>query len=97
MNLYVLFDNLAWAFVLHHDLLSTVGDRKKIGFFLSATSRFFPPTLRAFADDAKMNTWHGEYLKNVRDALAHRVAPNIPPATYSKEDESEYILWSSSG
>lgn len=91
MNLYGLFDNLAWAFVLHHDLLSAVGDRRNVGFFLSATKRFFPPALRAFADDAKMKTWHGEYLKNFRDALAHRIAPYIPPATYSDEDESEYL------
>jgi hypothetical protein len=91
MNLYGLFDNLAWAFVLHHELLSVVGDRKNVGFFLLATKRFFPPALRAFADDAKMNAWQGEYLKNFRDALAHRIAPYIPPATYSKEDESEYI------
>ena len=91
MNLYGLFDNLAWTFALHHDLLSQVGGRKKVGFFLSDTKRFFPPALRAFADDAKMNTWHGEYLKNFRDALAHRIAPYIPPATYSNEDEAEYI------
>jgi len=91
MNLYGLFDNLAWAFVVHHDLLSQVGDRKKVGFFLSATKRFFPPPLRAFADNAQMKVWHGEYLKNFRDALAHRIAPYIPPATYSNEDESEYL------
>jgi len=91
MNLYGLFDNLAWVFVLHHDLMSAVGDRRKVGFFLSATMRFFPPDLRAFADDAKINTWHGEYLKNFRDALAHRIAPYIPPATYSDVDEAEYI------
>lgn len=91
MNLYGLLDNLAWVFVLHHDLLSAVGDRKKVGFFSSATKRFFPPALRAYADDVKTNRWHGEYLKNFRDALAHRIAPYIPPATYSKEDESEYI------
>ena len=91
MNLYGLLDNLAWAFVLHHDLLSQLGDRKKVGFFLVSTKRFFPATLRAFADDAKMNIWHGEYLKNFRDALAHRIAPYIPPATYSNEDEAEYV------
>src|SRR5437867_3616608 len=51
MNMYGLFDNVAWAFVLHHDLLSSVGDRKKVSFFLSATKRFFPPALRALADD----------------------------------------------
>jgi len=91
MNLYGLLDNLAWAFVHHHDLLSAIGERKRVGFFLASTKRFFPPALRAFADDAKMNTWHGEYLTNFRDALAHRIAPYIPPATYSDEDEAQYI------
>jgi hypothetical protein len=91
MNLHGLFDNLAWTFVLHHDLLSQVGGRKNVGFFLSDTTRFFPPALRAFAGDAKVNTWHGEYLKTFRDALAHRIAPYIPPATYSDEDEATYI------
>jgi hypothetical protein len=38
-----------------------------------------------------MRMWHGEYLKNFRDALAHRTAPSIPPAMYSTEDESKYI------
>jgi hypothetical protein len=32
MNLYGLFDNLAWAFVLHHDLSSQVGNRNNVGF-----------------------------------------------------------------
>jgi len=91
MNLYGLFDNLAWTFVLHHDLLSQIGSRQKVGFFLPDTKRLFPPALRTFADDAKMNTWHGEYLKSFRDALAHRIAPYIPPATYSNEDEAKYM------
>src|SRR5258705_13088760 len=91
MNLYGLIDNLAWAFVLHHDVLLQVGDRKKVGFFLSATKQFFPPVLRVFADDTKMNVWHGEYLKKFRDALADRLAPSIPPPPHSHEDESQHI------
>ena len=91
MNLYGLLDNLAWVFVLHHDLLSAVGDRRKVGFFLGSTKRFFPPALRKLADDAKMNTWHGEYLKQLRDALAHRIAPYIPPAAYSDDDQAAFV------
>jgi hypothetical protein len=30
-------------------------------------------------------------LKNFRDALAHRIAPYIPPAPYSDEDAAEYL------
>jgi hypothetical protein len=57
------------GFVLHHDLLSEVGDRTNVGFFVYATKRFFPPALRAYADDAKIKRCHGEYLKDFRDAL----------------------------
>lgn len=90
MNLYGLFENLAWAFVLRHDLEKKLGDRRRIGMFLSTTQQYLPKPLKNYLTSETLLKWHKNYLKNYRDALAHRIPLYIPPATYGPEQAQEY-------
>jgi hypothetical protein len=90
MNLYGLFENLAWAFVLRHNLEGEIGERKKIGMFLRSTQRFLPPKLSSYLTSTTMAAWHTDYLKNYRDALAHRIPLYIPPAIFTPEEGERY-------
>lgn len=91
MNLYGTFENWAWAFVSRHGLLGAIGDRKKIGLFLRSTQQFLPVPLKAYLASETMIRWHTDYLKNYRDALAHRIPLYIPPAAYTHEEGARYM------
>jgi len=90
MNVYGIFDNWAWTYVLCHDLESSIGDHRKIGLFHAATRRTLPPPLRAYLMSSDMDEWHKKYAKSFRDALAHRIPPYVPPAQFTPEDSRRY-------
>lgn len=90
MNLYGLFENLAWAFVLRHDLEAEVGGRMRIGLFSRNTQKRLPSVLRDYVTSKRMVDYHAQYLKNYRDALAHRIPLYIPPATFTPAEGSRY-------
>lgn len=89
-NLYGLYDNWAWAFILRHDLLARVGGRRNVGLFLKATQTLLPAEIRSYLTSTTLTKWHDEYAKSFRDALAHRIPPYIPPAEYSQEEGRRY-------
>lgn len=84
INLYGLFDNLAWAFVWRHGLENAI-PRNQVSLFNAATKHHLPAALRSYLDSPKMADWGRTHLKNYRDALAHRIPLYIPPASYSDE------------
>jgi len=90
MNVSGYFDNLAWAFVLRHDLLAVVVKRTNVGLFLPATQEHLPQPLRAYISSPTISTWHTEYLKSFRDALAHRIPLYVPPAAFAPDDSASY-------
>jgi len=90
MNLYGLFENLAWAFVLRHDLEAKTGGRRGIGLFLRSTQQHLPPVLADYLTSQTMVTWHTDYLKNYRDALAHRIPLYIPPSTLTPQEGERF-------
>lgn len=90
MNLYGLFENLAWAFIIRHGLEATLGDRKKIGMFLKSTQRHLPPELSDYLTRDAFASWHDDYLKNYRDALAHRIPLYIPPARLTDAEAARH-------
>lgn len=90
INLYGLFENLAWCFVLRHGLEGEIGDRQRIGMFLKSTQQYLPVPLRTYLRSETMLKWQSQYLKNYRDALAHRIPLYIPPATYTPEQSQRY-------
>ena len=91
VNLYGFFENLAWAFILRHALETKVGGRKNIGLFLKSTQRLLPVPIRDYLASPTMVAWHNDYLKNYRDALAHRVPLYIPPSAISDTDVAELM------
>ncbi|MGF6569696.1 hypothetical protein ABH945_001772 [Paraburkholderia sp. GAS333] len=89
MNLYGVFENFAWAFVHRHDLIAAIGgQRMDVSMFKRATQNRLPLPVTEYLTSEKLVQWHGEYLKNYRDALAHRIPLYIPPMLL-KADEAE--------
>jgi hypothetical protein len=90
MNLYGIYDNWAWAFVLRHNLEETIGGRRRIGLFIDATCRYLPPPLRSYLSSEVTTEWHEQYAKSFRDALAHRIPPYLPPAQFTPDEGKRY-------
>lgn len=90
MNLFGLFDNWAWAFVLLHDLEAQVGGRFGVGFQRRETQRFLPQPLRDYVTNEQHQQWNENYLKSYRDALAHRIPLYIPPAQFTQEEGERF-------
>ena len=86
INLSGIFDCWAWALVLRHGLLARIGGPKHVGMFLSRTQSFLPLALQRYVTTEPIKSWHGEYLKSYRDALAHRIPLYIPPSAFSEQD-----------
>lgn len=90
MNLYGIFDNWAWAFVHKHNLLRQVRGKHGVGLFNKNTTRFLPQILREYLANENISSWHEDYLKSFRDALAHRIPLYIPPSEVTKEEGQRY-------
>jgi hypothetical protein len=90
MNLFGLFDNWAWAFVLFHGLEGDVGGKFGVGFQRRETQKFLPQPLREYVTNERHQQWSENYLKSYRDALAHRIPLYIPPAQLSFEEGARY-------
>lgn len=90
MNLYGIFDNWAWAFVHRHKLIEQVGGMHGVGLFKRNTTRFLPQHLREYLASEEISSWHEDYLKSFRDALAHRIPLYIPPMEVTNEEGQRY-------
>lgn len=90
INLSGVLDNVAWVYVLRHDLEQTIGDHRRIGLFDDRTTRFLPEPIRNYLNSADITNWYQRYLKNYRDALAHRIPLYIPPAILSNAEVARY-------
>ena len=90
MNMYGLYDNWAWAYVLRHQLESAIGDRRRVGLFADATRNRLPAPVKSYLNLPVTTEWHEKYAKSFRDALAHRIPPYIPPAEFTPEEGKQY-------
>lgn len=88
INLYGLFDDMAWAFVFRHNLDEKI-PRLKVSLFKKDTSQHLPQELQDYLN-GPLAEWHNTYLKSYRDALAHRIAPYVPPAEFRPEDGEQF-------
>ena len=86
INLFGILDNLAWVFVLEHDLEKEIGGRKRIGLFIEATQERLPKAIQDYLNMENTKTWYKDYVQNYRDALAHRIPLYVPPFMLSKEN-----------
>jgi hypothetical protein len=92
MNLYGVFENWAWAYYHRHDLQGEIRDRRQVGMFSTTMSPYLPRVIREYLSSEVMAAWQRDYLKNYRDALAHRIPLYIPPANFTSEESERYSL-----
>jgi hypothetical protein len=87
INVYGLLDNLAWAFLWRHGLEKSI-NRKQVGMFSPQMTPHWPNEIRHYV--AATMSWFTKYLKNYRDALAHRIPLYIPPASFTKDEAARW-------
>jgi len=90
INLYGIFENWAWAFIYRHRLESEIGSWNNVGLFKKRTQSFLPSVLKDYLQSKSAANWQKKYLKNYRDALAHRIPLYVPPATFTPEEGDRY-------
>jgi hypothetical protein len=90
INISGIFDNWAWAFVQRHGLLEQVGGKHGVGLFKNQTAQFLPQILKEYLSSNTFVNWQKDYIKEYRDALAHRIPLYIPPAEFTTEEEELY-------
>jgi len=90
INVYGIFDNLAWAFLLQHNLITKVGSVTNIGLFTVQTQKYLPSQLKKYLDSEDVSTWHKTYIKDCRDTLAHRIPIYVPPSAMTEEEIKQY-------
>lgn len=87
INIHGVPDNLAWTYVLERKIDIP---QVHVGLFNLKTQKHLPADVRAYLASEPIRSWHREYAKNYRDALAHRVPPYIPPSTFTPKHEQQY-------
>jgi hypothetical protein len=96
VNISGIIDNLGWVFVYENDLFGSPKegkiDKNGVGLFNKKTQAHLGPDLNTYLKSDRMKTWHTEYSKNYRDALAHRIPLYVPPSALNKEEKDEYML-----
>jgi hypothetical protein len=85
IHVHGLPDNLAWAYILEREIPMSP---QHVGLFQRKTREHFPIGLQAYLNG--ISNWHQVYAKNYRDALAHRIPPYVPPATWLPEHEQQF-------
>lgn len=90
INVCGIFDNFSWAFIHRHDLFQRIGGRNaNVGIFRAETQQCFPPELSKYVAE-KIKPWNEKYMKDYRDAIAHRIPLYVPPYTIDPKDHDSY-------
>ncbi len=87
INVYALFDNLAWVLVLEAGLEVPPLD---VGLFKKACRPVVPPRLRDYLNTPDAIKWHNDFGKPYRDSIAHRIPLYLPSRAYTPEEAAEW-------
>lgn len=88
INIHGVPDNLAWAYLLERGIDL---EPRQIGLFNERfTQPHLPQEVLSYLRSAEITTWHGQYAKNYRDALAHRIPPYLAPAILTPKQHEKY-------
>ncbi|MDX2251220.1 MAG: hypothetical protein NW202_02955 [Nitrospira sp.] len=88
INIHGVPDNLAWAYLLERGITL---EPKQIGLFNERhTQPHLPQDVLTYLRSDGITKWHGEYAKNYRDALAHRIPPYVAPSVLTPEHQEKY-------
>jgi len=87
INVHGIPDNLAWVYLLERNIEI---HPKRIGLFNARhTQPHLPAEVRDYLYSTHLQNWHGEYAKNYRDALVHRIPPFLASRVLTEDDEEK--------
>lgn len=87
INVYGLFDNLAWVLVLEAGLeIPPV----KISLFKGPAEAAVPQSLQHYLKTPDVQAWFQDYGKPYRDSTAHRIPLYLPSRAWTKEDSEQW-------
>ncbi len=78
VNLFGIFDNLAWV-IVHEKQLAERLSRRQIGLYAPRTQQVLTPAFRDYLNSTTLSHWYNEHMKDYRDSLAHRIPLYLPP------------------
>jgi hypothetical protein len=90
INLCGVFDNYAWSFIYQHGLEAEFPNPRSVGLFTNKVQQFLPDAICDYLQAPNILNWHRDYLKNYRDALAHRIPLYVPPSVLNPEKEARF-------
>lgn len=86
-----ILDNIAWVFVHENALLDQLkGGRLGVGIHKKQLASLLPDAAQEFLNTPTAKEWQSRHSKDFRDALAHRIAPYIPPYRLDPKDNEQY-------
>jgi hypothetical protein len=88
INIHGVPDNLAWAYLLERGIHQL--KPWQIGLFNKDTKPHLPAAVLAYVNSDGNIKWHGDYAKNYRDALAHRIPPYVARSVLTPEQVEKY-------
>ncbi|WP_241047134.1 hypothetical protein [Pseudoxanthomonas sp. LH2527] len=88
INLVGTFDNFAWCYVHLHSL--DVGGPLNVDMFKPKLQQRLPPDVSSYLASDETQNWHKNYLKNYRDALAHRIPMYVPSSAFVEDEGKRY-------
>lgn len=87
VNVAGVLEDLAWALAYESPLAERfAADPFSVGLFKPKLQEVMPPKLLAHVTSEVFSTWHREYAKDYRDAVAHHIPPYVADRTFSPED-----------
>lgn len=87
INVYALFDNIAWICALEAKLDIAPMD---IGPFKRQCQAAIPADFRTYLAETKVRSWFNEYGKVYRDSTAHRIPPYLPPRVLTPDEVARW-------
>lgn len=94
INVYGALDNLALAIAYENKLTGADPDSsfdpKAVNLFERRFKKHLNGNLGDYLRRDTITSWYRDYATNYRHALAHRIPPYVPPATWNNEDKNRY-------
>ncbi|MFH1846465.1 MAG: DNA repair protein RadC [Candidatus Omnitrophota bacterium] len=88
VNIFGLLDNMAWIAVYERNRRKGI-NKKDVGLYKSTTQEILNDDFKQYLNSDRMRKWHDEYLKNYRDALAHRIPLYVPPKSLTPDQQKQ--------
>ena len=90
VNIFGLLDNMAWVAVYERNRRKGI-NKKDVGLYKNTTQEILNDDFKQYLNSDRMKKWHDEYLKNYRDALAHRIPLYVPPKSLTSDQQKQIV------